>query len=99
MAQVSAEKETLLRERQERLTSLANHPGWAQLKQVFAARKEAHVKSVAAKLIAGEEIQQRELDRIHGWWAGCQWLINNPDMAESSLKKALAAAKLMEEDG
>ena len=97
---VDPEKERVLRQQQERLSSLAAHPGWEDLKNIFEARKEKDLKRVALTAIMGDKAaDQRELDRIHGWWAGCSWLLRNPDMAESSLKKALAAAQLMEENG
>lgn len=88
-----------LRQRQERLSSLAAHPGFEDLKELFKARKEKHLKEVALDIMGDKEVDQRKLDRIRGFWAGCSWLLANPDMAEGSLKKALAAANILEENG
>lgn len=99
MAQVDPEKERILRQRQEKLSALANHPGFKELREIFETKKEKHLKTLAADIMASGIVEQRRVDWTRGFWAGCTWLLKNPGSAEDTLEKALAAAQLMEEHG
>lgn len=87
-----------LRERQVRLTVLAQHPAWQELRDEFARQKERHLKKVAGELMGTALIDQREIDYYRGFWAGCGWLLNTAENAEDALEKALNRAKQHEEE-
>jgi hypothetical protein len=99
MPKIDPDKERQLRQRQEKLTALANHPSWPTLKESFEAKKNSHLNMIAAELLGEDPINQRQLDWIRGYWQGCSWLLANPGMAEHSLEAALKKARTLEEDG
>ena len=73
----------------EILLDLARHPGWAILEQRVAAYQEAEATALGKTLIRGE-IDQRQLDRARGFWAGQRWLLRQ-------VKHELSAYRRQEE--
>lgn len=92
---ISDEKKKVLGDRARVLGKLKEHPSWEELRSEFERKRERHEKRVAGLIIARAEapIVQREIDYIAGFWAGAKWLLDTPDMAEESLKKALVKAE------
>jgi hypothetical protein len=83
-----------LQERAARLGELKEHPSWQELRSVFEARRRKHYDNLSRQLIAGSEVDQRYVDRMAGFFKGAEWLLDNPDFAESSLRAALKRAEL-----
>lgn len=90
------DKVAALQERATRLGQLKTHPSWAELRALFEERRRKHYDNLARQLVAGAEIDQRYVDRMAGFFKGAQWLLDNPELAESSLKAALKKAELFE---
>ncbi len=97
MAKEAVERE--LRARQADLIALVQHPSWPLLREIFNARKKAQLSDLANSLISGDEVDQRKIDRIAGFWIGANWVLSNPELAERSLKQALAHVERMTEEG
>jgi hypothetical protein len=96
---VDEEKIRALREQAAVLTSLKKHAAWPLLNEIFEGKKKTHLAMVAAQLMGEDPINQRQLDWIRGYWQGCSWLLANPDMADPTLKRSLAGAKTLEDNG
>lgn len=72
------------------LGSIREHRGWKALREEFERKKERHVKTFTSNCITGADpVNQREVDMMRGFWAGCQWLLDNPEQAEETLDRAL----------
>ena len=84
-----------LADRAARLGQLKDHDSWAELRTLFEERRAKHYKSLTDQLMAGSEIDQRYVDRTAGFFKGAQWILDNPDLAESSLASALRKAELL----
>jgi hypothetical protein len=80
-----------------KLTDLTKQPGWDELKKIFAAQKERHQRELLRQMLSTEPLDQRRIDRLAGFWLGCEFILKNPEMAEASLKAAIRQAKLLEE--
>lgn len=61
------------------LVDLARHPGFALLRTRLEQRHRRDVESVAAQLVAGELVDQRVLDKRHGFWLGGRWLLREAE--------------------
>lgn len=79
-----------------RLGELKQHPSWGELRQLFENRRRKHFDLLARQLLAGNEVDQRYVDRMAGFFKGAEWILDHPDLAESSLKTALKRAELFE---
>lgn len=75
------------------LAELKTLPAWEELGRVVAERKEAFYRSMTKRLIGGEEINQREIDRAAGYYEGLEDLLRAPDKAETRMKRALEKAE------
>lgn len=96
MKQPDPEKVAALSQRAGRLHELKEHPSWAELRALFEERRDKHFKNLSRQLIAGAEVDQRYVDRMAGFFRGAQWILDNPEQAEQSLKTALQKAQLFE---
>lgn len=95
MARLSADKLADLRTRAARLSELKSHPSWAELRSLLEERKARRFDQVTRQLVAGEPVDQRYIDRMAGFFKGAEWILDNPDMAEQSLERAIDKARLM----
>lgn len=85
-----------LGDRAMRLHKLSEHEGWDELRRAFEVRKEKWTRNLAQRLLLKDStIDQREIDWQNGFLAGCKWLLDNPDMAEETLEKALRQVERM----
>lgn len=88
-------------ERAQGLSDLKKHPSWPVLRGIFDKRKKLFFERLAHQLMQGgitsTPIDQREIDYQRGFWAGAQWILNNPEMAERSLETALRKASQLKE--
>lgn len=87
-------------ERARTLAKLAEHEGWKLLRELLEERKGKHLKRIASLLVARSEasVTQREIDYIAGFWHGAEWLLNNPDLHEQKLERALLKAQRSSEE-
>lgn len=94
-SQSSEERTEVLRDRARRLGAIKDNAGWLELRAEYERKRERWIKS---HLLSPMSIDLRELDFKRGFWAGCQWLLDNPEMAEKSLQEALSRADRVKED-
>lgn len=90
------ERLAALTQRAERLGKIKEHESWAELRALFEERRDKHYKSLTSRLLAGAEIDQRHVDRTAGFFHGAQWILDHPDLAEASLKRALERAERLQ---
>lgn len=90
------EKVARLQERAVRLGELKAHPSWAELRAVFEERRRKHFDSLTKQLVAGLDVDQRHVDRMAGFFKGAEFVLDFPDLAESSLETALKRVELFE---
>lgn len=96
MKPLDPEKLAALAARAERLGRIKDHPSWHELRALFEERREKHYASLTSRLLAGAEIDQRQIDRTAGFFRGAEWILNNPDQAQDSLKRALEKAERLQ---
>lgn len=97
MGGISKEAEQILRQRQVRLTELTKLEGWTELKQELERKRSKHLRLLSGQLMSGKEVNQREIDRVRGFWAGANWVFTVAEQAEASLEKAMRRALAMAE--
>lgn len=71
---------------------LVEHLGWKRLAEKIRGRKEVHFASVARRLMAGEKIENLEIEFYRGWFSGAEYVIGMPEKAEESLEQAAREA-------
>lgn len=91
--QLVPEEIKLLGDRAQSLSKLVDHPSWQTLRDELSRVKEAYMGRLARKLLAGgisaTPVDQRELDYQRGFFSGAEWILKNPEQAESSFAQAL----------
>lgn len=85
-----------LQQRQVRLTALTLHPSWEELRSEFDRKKARQEKQLLSELLRGEPLDQRRIDWFRGFWQGAEWILNNPEMAERSFKRAFDQGSAIE---
>lgn len=85
-----------LTERAHRLGKLKEHESWGELRALFEERRDKHYNGLLKQLLAGVEVDQRQIDRLAGFFKGAEWLLDNPDMAIDSLERALLKAERLQ---
>lgn len=90
------DKVRALSDRASRLGKLKEHESWAELRALYEERKKKHFDALTRQLIAGTAVDQRYVDRMAGFFRGAEWLLDNPDMAEESLARALKKAERLQ---
>lgn len=82
-----------LGDRARELAKLMEHPSWDLLRLELDAKRSQFMARKTRELISGgihaDPVNQREIDYQRGFFAGAEWILNNPEMAEATLKKAL----------
>jgi hypothetical protein len=85
--------------RQKRRTSilseLKDNPSWAELQRALDDYQARKFAAFSRRLIAGEEVDQRYIDRLAGFFIGAQWILDNPDLNEQKLEAKLRKAELL----
>jgi hypothetical protein len=89
---LSADKLAEIKVRAARLSELKSHPSWAELRALLEERKARRFGLLQRQLIDGIAVDQRYLDRLAGFFKGAEWILDNPDMAEQSLERAVERA-------
>ncbi len=99
MSPVSAEKIQLLSEQQVKLTELTHQPGWRILRRIIETKKSLFEKNFTARHLSAvptaEPVNQRDLDYWRGFFACGDYILANPEKAESTLEAALKGANLL----
>ena len=72
--------------------SLKEHDGWKRLAELVRVDRERFLTKLAKRLMAGEEVSQREIDFHRGFYQGAEWVVGHPENAEASLERAARAA-------
>lgn len=82
-----------LGDRAQSLSKLVDHPAWQTLREELDRVREQYTGRLARKLMKGgisaTPLDQRELDYQRGFFSGAEWILANPEQAESSFKQAL----------
>ncbi len=66
-----------MRDGDETLAELAAHPGWKLLEQRFRERCARDAEALAAAVLKGGDlVDQRALDKRHGFWLGGRWVFH-----------------------
>ena len=88
-----ADQIRVLGDRAQQLSKLTEHPSWATLKEELGRVREMYQTKLSRKLTTGginaPPLDQREIDYQRGFFAGAKWILDNPDLAESTLQTAL----------
>jgi hypothetical protein len=89
-----------LGERAQELGKLTEHPSWPVLREEFARKRARTEKALFSQFMSGgaetKAVNQRYLDYWRGFFEGCEWLLSNPEMAETTLETALRKARELE---
>lgn len=71
------------------VAKLKAHPSWGVLGAEVQKRRDAWALNLAKRLIAGESIDQREVDRRSGFWAGASWVLSVVDGSDKEIEAVL----------
>lgn len=95
-----ARRLTELEQRARRLGELKEHPSWLLLREIFEAKRQRSFAVLMKQLMNGgaqaPPLDQRTLDFERGFWAGANWILENPEQAEKTLQSALNRAERLE---
>lgn len=83
----------------KRFETLREDPAWKRLNDKVRADEEHFLRSLTSRLMAGEQVSQREIDWYRGFYAACKWLLGHPEQAMDNLEKAATRAWRMQEVG
>ena len=72
------------------LVKLKAHHAWPVLTEIVSRRKEAWAANLAGRLIAGEKLDELEIARRSGFFAGASWLLGIVDGSEKEIEKLLS---------
>jgi len=75
---------------QQDLVKLKAHHAWPVLTGIVERRKEAWAQNLAKRLIAGEALDELEIARRSGFFAGATWLLGIVDGSEKEIESLLA---------
>lgn len=76
---------------------LKQHPAWRRLHEHVEADEDRFFGTLSRRLMAGEDVSQREIDFHRGWYRACKWLLAHPEQAMDNLEKAAKSALLLME--
>jgi len=92
-ARLVAEEIRVLGDRAQSLSKLVDHPAWKTLREELDRVKAQYEGRLARKLTSGgisaSPLDQREVDYQRGFFSGAEWILRNPEQAESSFAQAL----------
>lgn len=75
-----------------RYDDLIQHPGYRFLVERVEDQRDAYTAKIARRLMAGEEVSQREIDWYRGYYAGALETLRRPYVAEHNLEGAARLA-------
>lgn len=76
------------------LGELQEHVGWRRLYERVKEDRARFMGAIARRLMAGEKVDQREIDFHRGFYYGALWILGHPEEAEKSLERAARQAYL-----
>lgn len=79
--------------------SLKEHDGWKRLAELVRGDRERFFAKITRRLMAGQEVDQREIDFHRGFYMGAEWVIGHPEQAEASLERAARKAWRLQQGG
>lgn len=74
---------------------LRQSAGWYRLRRAIAGRREEFIARLTGRLLRGEIVDQREIDYQRGFFAGAEFVLDQPEKAESNLETAARQAWVM----
>jgi hypothetical protein len=83
-------------ERAHRFSGLKENPAWAELYEEVKRKKKNYMEGFARRLMAGELVDQREIDYHRGFYQGAVWILAHPEEAEAALERAARNAWLID---
>ena len=93
MSELRGDRIRKLGDQARELTKLKEQPGWATLREILEERRQAVSRSLGHGLVTGgidaAPVDQRKIDYQRGFFAGAQWILDNPEHAEKILAAAL----------
>ena len=94
LVKIAAEdKEFALAAREHlKFVALSESQAWVALEKHVNSLTEKAVKQIAAVILSGEEVDQRELDRLRGYVKGMQAVVNFPKTIDADFDKQLERA-------
>lgn len=92
----------VIADRARRLGSIKQHPAWPELREELGRKKARTQKSFQARHFTSSHlaapVDQREIDFLNGFFAGAEWILDNPEQAEDTLKAALRKSEALEQE-
>lgn len=76
---------------------LKEQRGWQRLMERLLKERDEYLRDVAARLLDGKEVTQREIDFMAGFYKGASYVLKHPEEAEKSFEKAARLAWVFEE--
>lgn len=74
-------------DRSRRVAALQTHPAWGDLKAEFAEIREQRSVQLGKRFMAGQTVDQREIDRERGFWAGVAAVLETPHRLGEAVKR------------
>jgi len=71
--------------------ALTKQAGWQRLRERYRQALEREERRIGRALLNGEPVDQRDIDRRRGFWAGVQAVLDTPEQAEQQLDRWLRA--------
>jgi hypothetical protein len=65
---------------------LTEHAGWRHLRKRFEERQGLFLKSIAKRLLRGEEVSQSEIDFQRGYYTAVEDILDAPEKAVEKLE-------------
>jgi hypothetical protein len=71
---------------------LKEDPGWRRLVDVVQEKPERFLKALCRRQMAGEVVDQREIDYMRGWQDCLDYLVSTPELALEKLEQVAKTA-------
>lgn len=71
---------------------LMSQQGWQRLIKMIEREKEEWLLDIAKRQFDGEEVSQKEIKFMAGFWRGAEYVLRHPEKAEDSFVKAARLA-------
>jgi hypothetical protein len=68
--------------------TVKTHPAWPHMLEHYRELRQRYSEALGAKLMAGDQIDQREIDFRRGYWAGVFSVLTSPEAAEKAYVQA-----------
>lgn len=76
----------------QEIAKLKAHPAWSILSADINSRKNNWSSNLTKRLISGDLVDQREIDRKSGFFAGCLFVINMVEGSDKEIERLLREA-------